>query len=163
MAALSVLRWADHWRDKTVYIYCDNQCAVSIINKCSCRNELVMQLLRQLFWIAAYHNCSIRAIYLPGNLNIIADTVSRLHEAGQLLHLESIVNDWYMCHIGYPGAFAYVSLCNHMSLHALCSIFQHVASWQSLRRRWTHWCVHMHKPPCLYQPRLPIAHNCDHT
>ena len=138
MAALSVLRWATHWRNKTVYIYCDNQCAVSIINKCSCRSELVMLLLRKLFWVAAHNNCSIRAIYLPGNLNIIADTVSRLHEAGQLLHLESIVNEWYMCHTSQPCAFAYTSLCNHMSLRALCSIFQHVASWQTLRRRWMH-------------------------
>ena len=133
MAAISILRWAPKLANRTVYVYSDNQCAVAIISKATCRNEKIMSLLRQLFWASASYNFVIKIVYLPGNLNIVSDTVSRLHEPGQLLHLEAIINEWYLCHRGLRHAFDSVSLCNHMSLGALCSILQHVTIWRNLR------------------------------
>ena len=142
MAALSVLRWAPLLRNKTVYVYSDNQCAVSLINKCSSKCGELMSVLRQMFWASAIYNFHVKAKYLPGELNVIADTISRLHENGRLLQTEAIVNEWYLCHFGVPNAFNCVSLCNHMSLASLCSIFSQVQRWQHLRRRWMALSAH---------------------
>jgi hypothetical protein len=89
-----------------------------------------------MFWASAKYNFHVVAIFMPGVRNVIADTVSRLHEPGQLLRLEAIVNDWFWTHGGVNEAFMGTSLCNHMSMGALFSIFSQVQAWQRLRRRW---------------------------
>jgi len=139
MASLAIQRWAPLWADKVVYLYSDNQCMVSIINKCSCKNEHVMELLRTQFWMAAYYNVHIKAVYLPGVKNEIADTISRLHEGyGRLLQLEAIINNWFMCHSNIPCAFDTVSFVNHMSLRSLLTL-QGLHQWRSVKWPWMYW------------------------
>ena len=75
-------RWAHLWRNKRVYVHCDNQCAVTIINKGSSRNPTVMSSLRRVFWLSVVYNFRIRAVYYPGISNRLSDCVSRLHEPG---------------------------------------------------------------------------------
>lgn len=139
MVALAVSYWAPYFANKTVVIYSDNQCAVAIINKCACRSDSVMQMLRQMFWDSAKYNFCVKAIYLPGDLNRIADSASRLHEGGQLLLLESYVNEWFLCHHSFANAFDHYSMLNHMSMSALCFIFDQVSIWRRLRHRWMNW------------------------
>ena len=136
-AALAVMGWADHLRNRTVYIYTDNQCARAVINKCASRDSSVMALLRDMFWCSAAYNFHVVAVYVPGARNAIADAASRLHEHGQLISLESLINEWYSVHTGLQDAFSLFSLCNHMSLSTLCCIFPQVQEWQRLRKRWT--------------------------
>lgn len=76
----AVALWAHTWRNKKVYVRCDNQAAVGIINKGSCRHPFVMESLRRVFWYSAVYNFRLKAIYLPGEKNQVADAVSRLHE-----------------------------------------------------------------------------------
>ena len=66
-------------------------------------------------------NLVVKAFYVPGEDNNIADAVSRLHEPGQNLRLESLWNS------EFKGEFSYVSFCKHMSLQALCVVFTQVA------------------------------------
>jgi len=143
MAALCIARWAHLWRNKMVYLYSDNMCTVSILNKCSCKDKNVMELLRTNFWLLASHNVVVKAMYLPGRLNHIADTVSRLHEGlGNLLQLESIINEWHLNHRYVDDAFKYVSLVNHMSIGALSELQDH-EKWRIRRWPWMRSFSHL--------------------
>ena len=94
IAALSVLRWGHLFSNQTIVIYTDNTCKAAIINKCSCRNVSVMHLLRSMFWLSAKYNFVVKAKYIPGSTNVVADAISRLHEDGRLLQVESLVNSF---------------------------------------------------------------------
>ena len=136
MAALCIKRWAPLWSNKRVYLYSDNICAVSIINKCACKNEQIMSLLRHNFWVAANSNIHVTVLYLPGTRNTVADTISRLHESvGHIQHLESIINDWFLCHWKLRNVFDYVSMMNHMSMKSLLAL-QDLPSWRALKWPW---------------------------
>lgn len=80
----AVVQWAHTWANKTVYVHCDNQAAVSIINKGSSRDPFVMDSLRRVFWWSAIYNFRFKAVYIPGIYNQIADSVSRLHESNSV-------------------------------------------------------------------------------
>ncbi len=135
-AAIGVIKWAEAFPGYTIYVYIDNQCAVSIINKCSCRDETVMRLLRDMFWCVAKANATVKAVYMPGSNQVIADAISRLHEPRGLFRVESILDDWWLGHNNVVNGFQYYSLLNHMSMEALQSIFNQVTDWQRLRLRW---------------------------
>lgn len=140
MAALSVTHWASEFTNRVVYVYSDNQCTVSIINKCSSRDEHVMKALRDMFWASAKYNFVVRAIYTPGARHIIADTISRIHEPGQIHALEAVINNWYKAHWPHiPYCFDHVSFASHMSLSSLISILPQVAAWRRLKSSWTTW------------------------
>ncbi len=61
-AAYAVIRWAPVLQNRNVYVYVDNQCAASIINKCASKEDSVMSILRQMFWTVAENNCSVKAL-----------------------------------------------------------------------------------------------------
>ena len=130
MAATAIIHWAPYFKDRLVYLYSDNMCTVSIINKCTSRNPAVMTQLRQMFWSSALHNFSVRAIYMPGHKHIMADTVSRLHEPGKLQQLQGLLLEWYRGHTGYSIDLSCMSLANHMSLKSLYSIIPQVEVWR---------------------------------
>ena len=94
IAALSVLHWGHLFSNQTIVIYTDNTCKAAIINKCSCRNVSVMHLLRSMFWLSAKYNFVVKAKYIPGSTNVVADAISRLQEDGRLLQVESLVNSF---------------------------------------------------------------------
>ena len=89
----AVVRWAPLWRNKKVYIHCDNVTACSIINKGSCKNSQVMDSLRRVFWYSAVFNFRLRAVYYRGVSNRLADGASRLHEPGGLHRLLQIMSN----------------------------------------------------------------------
>ena len=74
--------WAPLWANKLVHVHSDNQAAVAIINKGSCKNPIAMESLRRVFWLSAIYNFRLKAFYYPGCRNILADSASRLHESG---------------------------------------------------------------------------------
>ena len=82
---LAAKRWGHLWSNKHIVIQSDSTTAVSIINKGTSKNTVVMQHLRGLFWSSAIFNFRVTAIYIPGHMNCIADAISRLHEAHYLL------------------------------------------------------------------------------
>ena len=85
----AVKRWAPLWANKKIFVHIDNQAAVSIVNKGSSRDPIVMDSLRNIFWMSAVYNFRLKAVYYPGKFNIVADSISRFHEPNgyvRLLH-----------------------------------------------------------------------------
>ena len=76
----AIAQWANQMSNKKVIVHCDNQAAVSMINKGSSRNQTVMSSLRRIFWWSAVFNFRLQAVYIPGSQNNMADRISRLHE-----------------------------------------------------------------------------------
>ncbi|XP_057312267.1 uncharacterized protein LOC130653768 [Hydractinia symbiolongicarpus] len=68
---LSAARWASAWRNKTVHVYCDNTAAVSMLNKGTTRNPLMMKFLRQLFWLSATYNFRLKVVHVPDALGMV--------------------------------------------------------------------------------------------
>ena len=69
---LAAKRWGRLWSNRRVIIHSDNQAAVQIINKGTTANPKIMQELRALFWLSAFHNFYITAVYLAGTKNTLA-------------------------------------------------------------------------------------------
>lgn len=77
---LAVRRWGHLWSGRMVHIHCDNMAAVSIINKGSSHNPMVMASLRRVFMLSTIYQFRFKAFFYKGICNKIADAVSRLHE-----------------------------------------------------------------------------------
>ena len=56
--------WCDKWTNRHIIIHFDNQVTVSIINKGSTKNPIIMYYLRRLFWLCAIFNFHITARYI---------------------------------------------------------------------------------------------------
>jgi hypothetical protein len=89
----AIRRWAPVLANKKVYVHCDNIAACSIINKGSSKNSVVMDSLRRVFWLSAVFNFRLKAVYYSGESNVLADSVSRLHEPGGVSRLMSFINN----------------------------------------------------------------------
>ena len=107
---LAAIRWASFWRNKTIHVFCDNTAAVAMLNKGTTKNPVMMQFLRQLFWLSATFNFRIKAFHVPGRENILADDISRIHDAD---HLHSFL-DQLQCYVPFPVTL--IPAMNHMSL-----------------------------------------------
>ncbi len=107
---LSVNQWGSALQNKKVVIYTDNVTCKAAINKGTAKNRVAMELIRQLFWMQAMWNIDIKAIYLEGSKNRIADTVSRLDEAGKLSLLYELLPSLSL------SPFCVTEMLKHMSL-----------------------------------------------
>ena len=120
---LAAQRWSKHWVNKRIVLHPDNTVTVASINKGTSRNKMVMQCLRRLFWLSATHNFHLTARFLPGCLNIVADSASRLHTNGYLQTL-----------LPYT---AYTPLWHHMSSRSLAFLLNRFPWWTShIRGNW---------------------------
>ena len=97
-----------------------------------------MDTLREMFWCSASYNFTVVATYWPGEKNVLADSVSRLHEHGKLFKLSTEYNMWYYANgssrLYDPTPFDYVSLAKHMSFGSLTFIIEQVMAWR--RQKW---------------------------
>jgi hypothetical protein len=70
---------------------------VCAINKTTSRSPGMLQIIKELFWCSVHYNFKLTALHLPGDLNIVSDRISRLHdlsaacEAHNLLSNEMLV------------------------------------------------------------------------
>jgi hypothetical protein len=69
--------WGNLWETDLFLFHIDNQAVVSIINKKSSRSPRVMSLVRKLVFACLKFNILIEAEHIPGNLNSLADSLSR--------------------------------------------------------------------------------------
>ena len=74
---ISVAVWGERWRGQTITCRCDNAAVVAIIRSGSCKEDLAMNLLRNLVSISAYFNVNVTIEHLPGAQNTAADALSR--------------------------------------------------------------------------------------
>ena len=119
-------RWRNHhvnhhqWRNHHVIIQSDNTTAVSIINKGTSKNPIIMGFLRELFWLSAIFNFRITAMHIPGISNPIADSISRLHDPIYLIKACKFLMPYYRNSIAY---LLNCPLLLHMSVNSCSFLF----------------------------------------
>lgn len=143
----AVQRWCFLFKNKLVYIYTDNQCAATLLNKCSCKSEIIMKYMREMFWTSVMYNFVIKVCYMPGCLQTIPDAISRMHETNGLSNVELLINNWYKCHMHNENIFYYYNMLNHMSIRTLVYILDQVMTWRNLKFLWTKRCGNTDKQP----------------
>ena len=79
LIVLATTVWGHNWTTLKVRFICDNQAVVHSIVAGTSHCPLIMQLLHNLFYIAARHNFTVSAQHLPGKHNVIADSLSRFN------------------------------------------------------------------------------------
>ena len=67
--------------DKRVLLYTDNSALVSVLNKQTSKEPLVMVLVRKLVLLCLQFNLVLSARHIPGIDNTSADALSRLQMA----------------------------------------------------------------------------------
>jgi hypothetical protein len=88
----AVCAWAPLWRDKKIFVHCDNQTACAIINRGHCKHPLVMDVLRRIYHMSVGYNFRLRAVYYPGAANRLADCASRLHEQNKFEQFQAALS-----------------------------------------------------------------------
>ena len=114
---------------------CQRQITGGLVNKCCCRNGYIMKCMRELFWTAVMYNFVIKACYMPGSLQALPDAISRMHEYGGLLKVETMLNSWYRCHKRCDNIFQYFNMLNHVSMQSLMHIIDQVMAWRRVKFR----------------------------
>lgn len=108
----AVDNWANMWVGKTVIIHTDSVVTKAAINKGYSKNAYVNSLLRKMAWKCAKWNIKLKAVHVSGCINIMADTISRLHEPKNIERFLQLLGRW---HHGPPPTSP---LFTHMSLSA---------------------------------------------
>ena len=75
----SCVVWGHDWRGKHILAKSDNESAVHVIKRRSCKDETLMHMLRCLFFIEALFGFTLVAEHIPGAHNELADAISRNH------------------------------------------------------------------------------------
>jgi hypothetical protein len=127
---LSAIRWAPFWANSHVEVLSDNTTAKAIINKGTCKNPVVMKLVRHLFWLSAIYNFKITVKHIAGVDNNLADAISRLHEDGQILRLVSLLRP--SNYQGQCDLQAYF----HATIAGNLFLSPQIQKWQTLKKSW---------------------------
>jgi len=77
---LAAHRWAPCWSGHRIVVKIDSQVAVAILNKGTTCCPVIMDWIRSLFWLKEYYNFSLFIKHIPGSINTLADSVSRLDD-----------------------------------------------------------------------------------
>lgn len=88
--------WAPVWANKVIHVHSDNQCAVAIINRGTAKDEFVMASLRRVAWLATLYNFDLKAVYYPGDRNVVADALSRLPALPAIRTLQSMLGHSFL-------------------------------------------------------------------
>lgn len=75
---LSVFLWGHLWANHVVIFYTDNEAIVSVINKQTSKDNMLLKMVRCLVLKCLKINLSFRAKHVPGHKNSMADSLSRL-------------------------------------------------------------------------------------
>ena len=89
---LAVRRWVPRWRNASVVIHMDNITAKAAVNKGTTQSNTGMTVVREIFWLSTLYNFKIKAVHIPGKLNVFADAISRLHSASSYPAFQRFLN-----------------------------------------------------------------------
>jgi hypothetical protein len=129
---LAAQRWGHLWKGKRILVRTDNKTTAAAINKGSCKQPPVMQIIRELYWLSVKHGFKLTASFLPGTLNTLADAISRFHEKKHVLFLY----DWLK-----PSKCVIFNLYSHMSYMSYCFLqtCHYTPSWNNCSLRLKHF------------------------
>lgn len=74
---VACLLWGSRWTRKQIVVFCDNAATVEIINKGRSKIPTINSLMRRLTWTCILNNFILRATFIPGHENCVADALSR--------------------------------------------------------------------------------------
>lgn len=74
---LACATWDPQWQHKQLLVLCDNLAVVCVITAQSSKDPTLMHLLRCIHLFRALHDFKLRAEHIPGQHNVIADSISR--------------------------------------------------------------------------------------
>jgi len=74
---LALYLWADKLSNKKILFHIDNLALVSILNKRSSKDKLIMKLIRPFVLLTMLNNVQFRTVHIEGVKNDIADSISR--------------------------------------------------------------------------------------
>ena len=74
----AVVVWGHTWANKRVLFLTDNTCVVQVASAGTCKNEVIMRILRSMFMFTATWNIRLTFRHIPGSSNLYADLLSRL-------------------------------------------------------------------------------------
>jgi hypothetical protein len=80
IVVLAAARFGPLWRKKRIIVQTDNTVTVSLINRLTAREPLVLKCVKYLLYLSVMYDFEITAVHIPGKLNYLADALSRLHE-----------------------------------------------------------------------------------
>ena len=69
--------WANHWSNKRIKIWCDNQAVVEVLTTGRCKDHILAVCARNIWLISAIYNFQIKAQHISGHRNVTADLLSR--------------------------------------------------------------------------------------
>jgi hypothetical protein len=72
-----VQTWAHEWKGKNILLSCDCLAVVNVINNGRSRDIRMSELVRTISLSAMKASCDIKAIWIPGDINEPADSLSR--------------------------------------------------------------------------------------
>ncbi|XP_053374597.1 uncharacterized protein LOC128546978 [Mercenaria mercenaria] len=73
--------WGELICNRSIILHFDNMAVVHILNKQTCKEPLVMKLVRRLVLSAMKYNILFKAGHIQGKINILPDLLSRLQVA----------------------------------------------------------------------------------
>ena len=76
--AVAASVWGEKWKNKKVWIHCDNLSVVRAINGGYTKVPVMSDLMRVIVFSSMIHNFKFRATHIPGKLNVLSDHLSRL-------------------------------------------------------------------------------------
>ena len=75
---LAVETWASAFSNRCILFFTDNEAVVSVVNRQSPKDQMIMVLVRRLVLICLKFNIVFQAKHIPGVSNTLADLLSRL-------------------------------------------------------------------------------------
>lgn len=75
---LALELWGSTLANKCLTLHSDNYAVVHIINKQTCKDPLIMLLVRRLVLTCLKHNILVRSTHISGKSNVLPDLLSRL-------------------------------------------------------------------------------------
>ena len=74
---VAVAMWGRLWRNSHVLILCDNLAVVMVLRARTCKDAIMMHLLRSLHFFLAKWDIALTSQHIPGVTNHAADALSR--------------------------------------------------------------------------------------
>ena len=74
---LACMVWGHRWTKHRIMIHCDDEAVVEVVAAGYSKEANLMQLLKCLFLVTAFHELSWRSMHIPGVQNEAADAISR--------------------------------------------------------------------------------------
>jgi hypothetical protein len=76
---VAVQIWGKKLKGKKLFIFCDNEDSVTVVNSGSTKDSFMQNCLRELCFVKATHEFEVRAKHIAGEENRLADYLSRWH------------------------------------------------------------------------------------